>query len=169
MLSFAALLVAARPGSRGEWLAAGLSGLAGIALLFGPLTGLLDALGRAWVVLVTVAFVASAKLRPARFWPLALRSCLYTAAAVIVLGPVVAGSAVWREVQWEVTRDTSRVVRYVVELAPGLYPAFEPAVRLFAAWPLWLVLETVAGLALAWWAHALVARTPLSRVAVMNH
>ena len=169
MLSFAALLVAARPGSRGEWLAVGLTGSAGLGLLLVPLTGLLDALGRAWVVLVTVAFVASAKLRPARFWPLALRSCLYTAAAVAVLGPVVAGSAVWREVQWEVTRHASRAVRYMVEVAPGLYPAFEPAVRLFAAWPLWLMLETLAGLALAWWAHAHIARTPLSRVAVLNH
>ena len=169
MLSFAGLLVAARPGSRGEWLAVVLAGSAGMGLLLGPLTGLLDALGRAWVVLVTVAFVASAKLRPARFWPLALRSCLYTAAAVTVLGPVVAGSAVWREVQWEVTRDASRAVRYLVEVVPGLYPAFEPAVRVFAAWPLWLVLETLAGLAIAWWAHALIARTPLSRVAVLNH
>lgn len=169
MLAFAALLVAARPGSRGEWLAVGIAGIAGTALLLGPLTGLLDALGRAWVVLVTVAFVASAKLRPARFWPLALRSCLYTAATVTVLGPAVAGSAIWREVQWEVTRHASRALRYMVEVAPGTYPAFEPAVRLFAAWPLWLLLETLAGLALAWWAHALVARTPLSRVAVVNH
>ena len=53
-------------------------------------------------------------------------------------------------------------MRYAVEVAPGLYPAFEPAVRLFAAWPLWLVLESLAGLGLAWRGHALIARTPLS-------
>src|SRR5439155_1610422 len=64
--------------------------------------------------------------------------------------------------------DASRAVRYVVEVAPGLYPAFEPAVRLLAAWPLWLVAESLAGLALAWHGHALIARTPLS-AAGLNH
>jgi hypothetical protein len=79
-----------------------------------------------------------------------------------------AGPALWTEVQWEATRDASRSVRYVVEVAPGLYPAFEPAVRLLAAWPLWLVVESLAGLALAWRGHALIARTPLS-AAGLNH
>src|SRR2546422_5369079 len=42
------------------------------------------------------------------------------------------------------------------------YPVFEPAVRLLAAWPLWLVVESLVGLALAWRSHAVIARTPLS-------
>ena len=165
-LSFAALRVAARPGSRREWLVlAGAVG-AGVALLLGPAAGLLDALDRAWIVLVSVAFAAGAAVRPApgaRFWPLALRACLYTAAGVALLGRLTVGSAVWQEVQWEATRDAGGAVRRVVELAPGLYPAFELAVRVLAGgWPVWLVLETLVALALAWRGHAAIARTPLA-------
>src|SRR5436853_225788 len=69
---------------------------------------------------------------------------------------------------WEAARDASRAMRYVVEVAPGLYPAFEPAVRLLAAWPFWLVVESLAGLALAWRGHAVIARTPLSAAGI-NH
>lgn len=152
-LSFAGLRVAARPGSRAQWLVpAGAAG-AGVALLLVPAAGLLGALDRAWIVLVAVAFATAVAARPggARFWPLALRACLYTAAGVGVLGPLAVGPSVWREAQWEATRDASRAMRRVIEVAPGLYPAFEPTVRLLAAgWPVWLVLETLVALALAW-------------------
>ena len=156
-LSFAALRVAARPGSRGEWAVLGIAGAAGVALLLGPVTGLLGALDRAWIVLVSVAFAAAAAARPAGagFWPLALRACLYTAAGVAVLGPLTVGRSVWQEAQWEATRDAGVAVRRVIELAPGLYPAFELTVRLLAGgWPVWLVLETLVALGLAWRGHA---------------
>src|SRR5881398_1791000 len=136
-LPLAALLVAARPATRGEW--------------------------------VAVAFAGGAGLSRKGFWPLALRACLYAAAGVTVLVAWSrAGPALWTEVQWEATRDASRAMRYVVEVAPGLYPAFEPAVRLLAAWPLWLVIESLVGLALAWRSHAVIARTPLSAAGI-NH
>ncbi len=163
-LPFAALLVASRPTTRAEWLAAALAGGPSVALLLAPPAeaGVLDALTRAWVVLVTLAFAGSAAVRRAGFWPLALRACLYAAAGVAVLGRVVAGPALWNVVQWAATRGASGAMRRVVELAPPTYPAFEPAVRLLAiGWPAWLVLETLAGLALAWRGHALVARRPL--------
>ena len=163
-LPFAAMLVAARPGSAREWLAAGLAGALGAALLLAPERGLLDGVTRAWIVLVTAAFVTSAKLRTTGFWPLALRACLYAGAGLAVLAPVAAGPTVWRQVQWEATRDVSRSMRYAVEVAPRLYPAFEPAVRLVAGtWPVWLVLVTLAGLALAWRGHAVVHGTVLNR------
>ena len=159
-LPFAALLIATRPGSWREWLIAGLAGGLAAALLLAPEQGLLDGVSRAWIVLVSVAFAAGAKLRPGRFWPLALRACLYAATAVVVLARAAAGPDVWRVVEWEATRDASRAVRYVIEVAPPLYPIFEPAVRLAAAsWPLWLLLATLAGLALAWRGRALVAGT----------
>src|SRR5438876_11539978 len=168
-LPLAALLVAAHPGTRGEWLAVGLAGGAGVALLAAPEHGVFDALSRTWIVLVTVAFAAGARLSPAGFWPVALRACLYAAAGLTVLvARTEAGPALWAQVQWEATRDASRVMRYAVEVAPGLYPAFEPAVRLFAAWPLWLVVESLVGLALAWRSHAVIARTPLSAAGI-NH
>jgi len=161
-LPFTALLVAARPGTRGEWLAAALAlGLCAASLL-APAAGVFDGLVRAWSVLVSVAFAAGAVVRPATFWALALRACLYAAAGLAVLGRAVAGPWVWSEVQWDVTRAASAVARRVVERAPPVYPLFEPAVRVFTVgWPLWLLLVTLAGLALAWQGHALVARTPL--------
>ena len=168
-LPLAALLVAARPATRGEWVAVALAGGAGVTLLAGPENGVFDALTRTWIVLVTVAFAAGARLSRKGFWPLALRACLYAAAGVTVLVAWSrAGPALWTEVQWEATRDASRAMRYVVEVAPGLYPAFEPAVRLLAAWPFWLVVESLAGLALAWRGHAVIARTPLSAAGI-NH
>jgi len=168
-LPLAALLVAARPARWSEWLTVALAGSTGVALLAAPEHGVLDALSRTWIVLVTVAFVGGAKLSTRGFWPLALRACLYAAAGVTVLvARTQAGPALWTELQWEATREASRAMRYVVEVAPGLYPAFEPAVRLLAAWPLWLVVESLVGLALAWRGHALIARTPLS-AAVLNH
>jgi len=126
---------------------------------------------RAWIVLVTVAFVAGAKPPPrAASGPLALRgpACTPPAAWRMLVARTQAGPALWSEVQWEATREASRVMRYVVEVAPGLYPAFEPVVRLLAACALWLVVESLAGLALAWRGHALIARTPLSAAGV-NH
>ena len=161
-LPFAALVVAARPATPGEWLAAALAGGLSTALLLTPETGVLDGLTRAWIVLVSVAFAGHATVRPVGFWPLALRACLYAAAGVAVLGAVVgAGPTLWGEVRWEATRGASGAARRVVEIAPPLYPAFEPTVRLVAVgWPLWLLLETLAGLALAWRGHALVARNP---------
>ena len=168
-LPLAALLMAAQPGTRGEWVTVALAGGAGVALLAAPEHGVFDAVSRTWIVLVTVAFAAGAKLSRTGFWPLALRACLYAAAGVTLLvARTQAGPALWTEVQWEATRDASRAMRYVVEVAPGLYPAFEPAVRLLAAWPLWLVIESLAGLALAWRSHAVIARTPLSAAGI-NH
>ena len=164
-LSFAALRVAARPRSLGQWLVLVGAAGAGVALLLEPAAGLLGALDRAWIVLVSVAFAACVALRPAgaRFWPLALRACLYTAAGVAILGPITAGRTVWQEIQWEATRDASGAVRHVIEVAPGLYPAFEPLVRLLAVgWPVWLVLETLVALALAWRATRALARAPLA-------
>ena len=159
-LPFAALLVVARPRSWREWLLAALTGGLAAILLFAPERGLLDGLSRAWIVFVSVAFAAVMRLRPGRFWPVALRACTYAAAAVVTLARVTAGPEVWQQVQWEATRDASRSVRYVIEVAPRLYPIFEPVVRLAAAsWPLWLLLATVAGLALAWQGCSLVVHT----------
>lgn len=170
-LPFAALLVAARPASWREWLLAALAGGLAAVLLLAPERGLLDGVSRAWIVLVSVAFAAGTKLRSAggagQFWPLALRACLYAAAAVVTLARVTGGPRVWQEVQWEATRDASRSVRSIIELAPRLYPMFEPVVRLAAAsWPVWLLVATLAGLALAWRGYSLVVRTPPGASAV---
>jgi len=58
-------------------------------------------------------------------------------------------------------------MRYVVEVAPGLYPAFEPPLRCGGMAALAGGREPGAA-ALAWRGHALIARTPLS-AARLNH
>jgi hypothetical protein len=161
---FAALLVAAGPASGRERIAAGLAGALAAVLLLAPERGLIDGVTRAWIVLVTVAFVTIARLRVAGFWSLALRACLYAGVGMAIVAPVAAGSMVWQQVQWEATRDASRSMRYAVEVAPRLYPAFEPVVRIIAvSWPVWLVLATLAGLALAWRGQAVVHGTVVNR------
>src|SRR5207244_2013030 len=107
-LPLGALLLAARPRTRTEWLAVALASGAGAVPLAAPGRGLFDLLSRVWIVLVTVAFAAGAKLQPPRFWPVALRACLYAAAGVTLLvaarGVGGGGGDGWREVQWEATR-----------------------------------------------------------------
>jgi hypothetical protein len=162
-LPLAALLLATHPGTGREWLALAVTGGIAAALLLTPESGLLDALTRAWIVLVSAAFAVSARLRPAAFWPLALRACLYGAAGVALLGAAVVGPPFWSEVQWEATRGASGAMRQLVAFVPPLYPAFEPAVRVVGrGWPAWLVLETLVGLALARQLHGRVARRPLA-------
>jgi len=130
-----------------------------------------DAVSRAWIVLVTVAFAAGAKLRPPGFWPLALRACLYwPPPRDVLVARSKAGPALWTEVQWERRRGTPAAssIRGRWSPRPACTRPSSPVVRLLAAWPLWLVVESLVGLALAGAGHALIARTPLS-AAGLNH
>src|SRR3989442_1287266 len=63
-LPFAALLVAAQPGTRAEWLAVALAGGAGLALLAAPGHGSFGALSRTWIVLGTGAVAAGGGAPP---------------------------------------------------------------------------------------------------------
>ena len=63
---------------------------------------------------------------------------------------------------WDATREASAALRFLVEIRPQLYAVFEPAVRFVGAtFPATLVLEGLAGLALAWQWHQVVAPRPL--------
>jgi len=154
----AALLVAARPATRGELGSGGARRGAGVALLAGPENGVFDALTRTWIVLVTVAFAAGARGSRATAsgrWPASLPLRRRGRHGLGRLEPggarALDGSTV------EATRDASRAMRYVVESRRSL-SRVRAAVRLLAAWPLWLVIESLAGLALAWRSHAVIAR-----------
>src|SRR3989441_3981347 len=74
-LPFAALLVAAQPETRGEWLAVALAGGAGVALLVAPGHGSFDAFSPTRILLVTVAVAAGAGVSPPGLWPPAPRGC----------------------------------------------------------------------------------------------
>jgi len=58
-LPLAALLVAARPGTRAEWVTVALAGGAGVALLAAPEQGVFDALARSGIEMCRVAVVGS--------------------------------------------------------------------------------------------------------------
>lgn len=168
-LPFAALMLASRPKSAAEWGPALAVGAVSVALLLAPAEGMLTALLRAYVVLVTAAFVADALVSPTAsssksFLRRALRATLLAGVAVIGLVQAVWGQAAWEALHWEATRQASHVMRLPVEWRPEVFAIFEPVVRFVSdTVPAMLVLQAFAGLALAWQWHAALARRPLGQ------
>ncbi|MGH7569789.1 MAG: DUF2232 domain-containing protein [Gemmatimonadales bacterium] len=161
-LPFAALIVASRPRTAGEWVAALLVGAPSVGLLILPAGGMLAALVRTYVVLVTAAFVAGALVVPARCLRQAVRASLLAGAATLGLTWAVWGAGAWEALHWEATREASWAMRLLVGLYPQAFAAFEPVVRFVSdTIPAMLVLQTLAGLALAWQWHQRVAARPL--------
>jgi predicted membrane protein DUF2232 len=161
-LPFAALVFATGPrGARERWAAALVAALS-IALLVLPAHGLLAAATRAHVVLVTATFVLLTLYWPGRFLPQALRATAIGGVATAGLAWVTWGVGFWGALQWEATREASHWTRLVLAGRPETFPAFEAAVRFASETvPATLVLQTLAGLALAWQWHARVATRPL--------
>jgi hypothetical protein len=148
---------------------AGLIGAVSLALLVvgGSSGGRLAAVTSAYIVLVTAAFISLVLLRPDAVLRQAVRAVvaagLVTAVLIqVIWGNVVGGADAWRSLAWEATRDASFMARSVVEMSPDTFPLYEPLVR-FASltWPGMLVLQTFAGLALAWQLHVRIGtRSP---------
>ena len=162
-LAVAALLVAARPVTRGERGIALLAGALGLGLILVPATGgRLDAATRAFAVLVTTAFVLGALVRPAAFLPQALRALAFGAFATAVVL-----EALWGPWGWvELARDATLQVRFSMQLAldrvPEAAAAYHPLLTFMGATiPAVLALGTLGALAAAWQWHGYVARTPL--------
>ncbi len=161
-LPFAALMVASRPKAATEWGAAGLVGAPSVALLLLPAGDLLTALVRAYVVLVTAAFVVGLLLAPTSLPRQALRASLVAGAAVLLLARITLGSSAWDALHWEATREASWTMRLLVEARPEIFAVFEPVVRFVSdTVPAMLLLQTFAGLALAWQWHVRIAQRPL--------
>jgi hypothetical protein len=148
-----------------------LAGLIG-ALSFGllmltALDGRLGAVSSAYIVLVTAAFASLLLLRPASILKQAFRSILLGGLATAVLVQIVWGTDGWGAISWEITRDTSYTMRWLVKLSPpqwidATYATYEPMVRFVSlTWPGMLALQTVAGLALAWQLHLRLTTLPL--------
>jgi len=140
-----------------------LAGLIG-ALSFGLLIltavdGRLGAVMSAYIVLVTAAFASLLLLRPASMLKQSFRSILLGGLATAVLVQIVWGTDGWGAISWEVTRDASYSMRWLVKLSPpqwidAMYATYEPMVRFVSlTWPGMLALQSLAGLALAWQLH----------------
>ncbi|HEY3221581.1 MAG TPA: DUF2232 domain-containing protein [Gemmatimonadales bacterium] len=162
-LPCAALLIIAPPtadpgegrGGRSGWTQpiAGLIGAVSLALLVvsGGSGSRLAAATSAYIVLATAAFVSFILLRPAPILRQALRSIVAAGLAAALLIQAVWGSEAWGALGWEATRQTSLMMRTIVEVAPDAFPLYEPMVRFVSlTWPGVLALQTLAGLGLAW-------------------
>jgi predicted membrane protein DUF2232 len=164
-LPFAALTLWARPRAPAEWLAGGAVGLASVALLVSPAGDLLTGLVRAYIVLVTAAFLAlTLVVRGGDFLQRALRASLVAGVAALALARAVGGATALEALHWEAIRQASATMRFLVQRQPQLFIAFEPVVRFVSdTIPATLALQSVAGLALAWQWHQRVAAQPLGQ------
>ncbi len=161
-LPLAALLAASRPTRYGaRALALGL-GLLSLLVVVGTSRGPLGAAYAAWTVLVTGAFVALVLLANAPFWLHATRATALAALALAGLATTLWGGGWPALLQWEATRQAraaTRLVRWATPEAHGVLDGFAGFVG--ATFPALLVLQALAGLALAWQLHVRLAERPL--------
>ncbi|HEY3279279.1 MAG TPA: DUF2232 domain-containing protein [Gemmatimonadales bacterium] len=161
-LPCAALLLAAPHAAPRTRLLGGL--LAGVSFGLLALTshGRLAGVIAAYAVLTTAAFVTGALLAPAGFLRQALRAMTAAGMATALLVRELWGPGGWDAVAWEATRQAGGAMRLVVAYSPDAFALYEPVVRFVSATtPGMLVLQTLAGLALAWQLHTQLAATPL--------
>jgi hypothetical protein len=161
-LPLAALMLAARPRGAAQWGATLCVGLASVALLLTTRGDLLTAAAHAYIVLVAASFVVLTLVAPARFFPQALRASLVALGAALVLARVIVGPEAAGMLEWEATRHASETLGALTALRPEVYVVFDPTVRFLGETvPALLVLQSLAGLGLAWRWHEILAAHPL--------
>jgi hypothetical protein len=164
-LPFAALVFAAGPTRRSEWWTAAVVAGLSLGMIVSPSTGRLDAATRAYVVLLAAAFVALSVYGIGRFLPRAgLAVVLAGAATLLLLWAIwgANGGDVWNALQWEATREASLAGRALLRRLPDTQVMVDEVVRLTAQTvPATLVLQSLAGLGLAWQWHQRLSATPL--------
>ena len=161
-LSLAALLLVAGLRRPREYAVAAIAGALGVTAVAWPATNPLASAMDAYTVIVAVAFTSGALVAPARVLRQAGRATVTGIGAVALLGLVVRGTAFWSELHWSVVRQVSSALRLMVLVRPDSYHMFEAAVRVLGrAYPLLVILQTLAGLGLAWHWHNRFAFAPL--------
>jgi Predicted membrane protein (DUF2232) len=160
-LTLAALL-AASGARRRDLLVAAFIGVAGFAPLLRFTADPLDAALAAYIVIVAAAFAAGAVLAPAGTLRQAMRAVLWGVVGTGFLGLALRGLDFWNELHWSAVRQTSSLLRFVVEVQPETYAVFDPLVRFFGnAFPAITGLASLAALALAWQWHVRLSSRPL--------
>jgi hypothetical protein len=159
-LPLAALMLAARPRGAAQWGTILLIGVPSLALLLTAQGDIVSAAAHAFVVLVAATFLVLTLVAPARFFPQASRATLIALGAVLVLARVILGPDAADMLQWEATRQASETLRSMIAIRPELNVVFDQTVRFLGETvPALLVLQSLAGLGLAWrWHHHLAAR-----------
>ncbi len=154
-LPLAALLIATRPAPGIAWgVAVALAAFGAWTLLPAP-GDRLGTLEAAFALWAAVAFAGGNLLAPVGLWRQSVRALLWAGAATLGLATVAWGGIAWSELHWEATRKATVDAFAVITLMPGAFSLMEPLVRLLSdAAPVILAVETLAGLALAWFWHA---------------
>jgi hypothetical protein len=161
-LPFAALMLAARPRTAVEWRAALLAGVPSVGLLLVARGSFVTGAAHAYLVLVVAAFVTLTLVAPARFFPQAVRASVIALGAAAALAQVILGPDVADMLQWEATRQASATLAPLIALRPEAYAVLEPTVGFLGETvPALLVLQSLAGLGLAWQWHQRLAAHPL--------
>ena len=165
-LTLAALLVASGAGShraREHAVAAVLAGIGLAAVVWSASKA--DPLVRVvgtYSLFAAAAFTSGALLAPATVLRQAFRAACVSLLGVALLGFAVRGTGFLTELEWSALRQTSSAFRFFLPLQPAAYPLFEPFVRFTSqAYPALVILQTFAGLALAWQWHVRLAQVPL--------
>jgi hypothetical protein len=161
-LPFTALMLAAQSGRGAERRIALLVGVPSVALVALSSGSLMGAAAHAYAVLFTAAFIVLTLVASTSFFRQAMRASLLALGAGLLLARLTLGSAAGAILYWAARRQAGQVLQLLVELRPDMYLIFEPAARFVSATlPATLVLQAVAGLALAWRWHEEVALRPL--------
>jgi hypothetical protein len=158
----AALLLAARPGTQRGWATALLVAASSVAWLAVAPRDQLSVAAYGYNVLVAAAFLAFVLLAPARFFTQALRASVVALVLAAVLARVMLGSLAAEVLHAEATRQVTSTLGAVMALRPETAGLFGPSAQIVSATvPAFLVLQTLAGLGLAWQWHQQLAPRPL--------
>ncbi|HXQ29723.1 MAG TPA: DUF2232 domain-containing protein [Gemmatimonadales bacterium] len=161
-LPLAGLLLLGPDRSVRAWGLAVLIGLPSAVLLATPDQDVLSALLRAYVVCAAGAFCALTLVAPAPLLRQAVRTTVVALAATLGLGRLIFGPGLADMVHWAADRAAVEPLSMVVGLRPELYPVAVEVMRfLTRIVPATLVLQTFAGLALAWQWYQHLSHEPL--------
>jgi predicted membrane protein DUF2232 len=164
VLPLAALLALAPPPVAARWRWAVVGPLATLGLLvLAPLAPRpLDSVVGAYVVFASAAFVVTTVVLPAgvltRSTVATAAAALVTVGATLLLRPDVT----WNALHLQALHEASDALRFAEHLQPDTADVVAPLANAFGAtFPALLVLQTLAGLALAWQWHTQLSAQPL--------
>ena len=161
-LPFAALTLVARPRRLYEWWAAAVAAALSVGLLLLPPAGKLQAATNGYTVLVTAAFVLLTIYWPGRFLGRAVRAIALGGVATAGLAWAFWGGGFWGSLHREAGHAAGLTARRMLAGSPDALALLAPAARAAGDLaPAMLVLQTLAGLGLAWAWHQRVAERPL--------
>jgi hypothetical protein len=154
--------VAAGPATRAQWGVAALAAALGAVSLAIPGASRVDAALGAYVVLVSAAFICTAVLAPTGALRMAIRATLLGAAGTLLLVAALWGPGSWTELAWQAAHEVRSAFMHQLVDVPIDGMIVDGVVQAVSSTlPAMVLLETLAGLTLAWQLHVRIAAQPL--------